>query len=165
MPVAFSLLVLTSRSPAETRRFGKRLSRYLGTGDVVLLEGELGAGKTCFAQGIGKGLRVAEAVKSSSFVLVNEYHGRLKVYHADLFRLSGPDEVGDLALEENGADGLLLVEWPDRAAAEMPADHLRVRFSIEEEKVRRLEVSAHGQRHKELLAALVAASQSADESR
>ena len=101
---------LVSHSPAETRRFGERIARYLRAGDVVLLEGELGAGKTCFAQGIGKGLRVAEAVKSSSFVLVNEYHGRLKVYHADLFRLNDPADVADLPLEENGADGVLLLE-------------------------------------------------------
>src|SRR5438552_17076934 len=97
------VLRLHSRSPAETRRMGQQLARYLKPGDVVLLEGELGAGKTCLAQGIGKGLHVAEAVKSSSFVLVNEYSGRLKVYHADLFRLSGPDEIADLALDENAA--------------------------------------------------------------
>jgi tRNA threonylcarbamoyladenosine biosynthesis protein TsaE len=163
--VASPLLALASVSPAETRRLGERLSRYLEAGDVVLLEGELGAGKTCFAQGIGKGLRVAEAVKSSSFVLVNEYHGRLKVYHADLFRLSGPDEVADLALAENGADGLLLVEWPDRAVSEMPPEHLRVRFSIESERGRKLELSAQGERYKELLAAFAAASGSAGEGR
>src|SRR6478736_2578739 len=114
------LLTLNSTSPAETRRIGERLARFLEAGDVLLLQGELGAGKTCLAQGIGRGLRVAEAVKSSSFVLVNEYNGRLKVYHADLFRLNRPEEVADLALEENSADGVLLIEWPDRAASEMP---------------------------------------------
>src|SRR3989337_4107021 len=103
-------IVRDSRGPAETRRLGDRCARLLRPGDVVLLQGELGAGKTCFAQGIGRGLRVREPVKSSSFVLVNEYHGRLHVYHADLFRLSDPQDVYELGLEENAADGLLLVE-------------------------------------------------------
>ena len=125
-------------------------------GDVVLLEGELGAGKTCLAQGIGKGLRVAEAVKSSSFVLVNEYHGRLKVYHADLFRLGSPDEIADLALEENGADGLLLVEWPDRAPSEMPPEHLRIHFSIEGVGERELELTPQGERYEDLVKLLAA---------
>ena len=100
MSTAFETL-----SPAETRRLGRRLAALLRAGDVVLLQGELGAGKTCFAQGIGAGLKVKEAVKSSSFVLVNEYHGRLHVYHADLFRLEDPVQVFELGLEENAQDG------------------------------------------------------------
>ena len=142
---------LITRSPAETRRLGERLARQLTAGDVVLLQGDLGAGKTCLAQGIGRGLRVAEPVKSSSFVLVNEYHGRLHVYHADLFRLDDPLEVADLALEENAADGLLLVEWPDRALPELPADHLLVRFEIVDERTRRVELESRGQRYEQLL--------------
>jgi tRNA threonylcarbamoyladenosine biosynthesis protein TsaE len=141
-------------SPAETRRLGERLAKLLRPGDVVLLTGELGAGKTCLAQGIGKGLRVAEAVKSSSFVLVNEYHGRLHVHHADLFRLNDPGEVADLALEENAADGVLLVEWPDRAWREMPPERLLVRFEIEGERRRAITIEAAGERYEELLAGL-----------
>ena len=72
-------MLLRSSGPAQTRRLGESLARHLRAGDVVLLAGDLGAGKTSFAQGVGKGLHVAEAVKSSSFVLVNEYHGRLTV--------------------------------------------------------------------------------------
>jgi tRNA threonylcarbamoyladenosine biosynthesis protein TsaE len=137
----------------------------LRAGDVVLLEGELGAGKTCFAQGVGKGLRVAEAVKSSSFVLVNEYNGRLKVYHADLFRLSSPEEIGDLALEENSKDGLLLVEWPDRAPSEMPPEHLRIRFSIEDAAERTLLFSAEGKRYEDLVTTFAAAGEAAGDGR
>jgi tRNA threonylcarbamoyladenosine biosynthesis protein TsaE len=123
----------------------------LAAGDVVLLQGELGAGKTCLAQGIGRGLRVAEAVKSSSFVLVNEYHGRLHVYHADLFRLNDPGEVADLALEENAADGVLLVEWPDRAPQELPPEHLLVRFELLDGRRRRIEFTGYG-KHYETMA-------------
>jgi tRNA threonylcarbamoyladenosine biosynthesis protein TsaE len=153
-------LELESKSPAETRRLGERLARLLQPGDVVLLQGELGAGKTCFAQGIGSGLQVKEPVKSSSFVLVNEYQGRLHVYHADLFRLSNPDEVADLALAENAAAGLLLVEWPEVALQELPPDHLLVRFETTSERGRRLSYEAHGERYEQLLSDLVPASRS-----
>ncbi len=140
-----------SHGPAETRRLGERLARHLRPGDVLLLEGELGAGKTCFAQGVGHGLKVAEAVKSSSFVLVNEYSGRLKVYHADLFRLDDPREVADLALEETSRDGLLLIEWPDRAWAEMPEERLLLTFAIVDGRSRRITLRPEGVRYVELL--------------
>jgi tRNA threonylcarbamoyladenosine biosynthesis protein TsaE len=144
--------ILETKSPAETKRLGERLARLLKPGDVLLLQGELGAGKTCFAQGIGRGLRVKEAVKSSSFVLVNEYSGRLHVYHADLFRLGGPEEVADLALEENAADGLLIVEWPEVALSALPEDHLLLRFETLDYKTRRIHLQPHGARYEELAA-------------
>jgi tRNA threonylcarbamoyladenosine biosynthesis protein TsaE len=144
-------LSFESRSPAETRRLGRALAAHLQPGDVLLLQGELGAGKTCFSQGIGAGLRVKEPVKSSSFVLVNEYSGRLHVYHADLFRLEDPREVFELGLEENAADGLLLVEWPDRAPREMPPDHLLVRFDVTDHTARRVTYEPHGARYESLL--------------
>jgi tRNA threonylcarbamoyladenosine biosynthesis protein TsaE len=144
-------LSFQSHSPAETKRLGRALAARLQPGDVLLLQGELGAGKTCFSQGIGAGLKVKEAVKSSSFVLVNEYSGRLHVYHADLFRLEDPREVFELGLEENAADGLLLVEWPDRAPQEMPPDHLLVRFDVEDHTSRRITYEPHGERYETLL--------------
>ena len=143
-----------SRSPAETRRLGRTLASRLQAGDVLLLQGELGAGKTCFSQGIGAGLRVKEPVKSSSFVLVNEYSGRLHVYHADLFRLDDPREIFELGLEENAADGLLLVEWPDRALQEMPPEHLLVRFEVVDHTSRRIKLQPHGTRYEELVRSL-----------
>jgi tRNA threonylcarbamoyladenosine biosynthesis protein TsaE len=143
-----------SKGPADTRRLGERLARLLEPGDVLLLEGELGAGKTCFAQGIGKGLHVQEPVKSSSFVLVNEYHGRLRVFHADLFRLTSSHEVFDLALEENAADGLLLVEWPEVAFSELPSEHLLARFEITGSRSRKIALTARGKRYEALVAGL-----------
>jgi tRNA threonylcarbamoyladenosine biosynthesis protein TsaE len=144
-------LSFESRSPAETRRLGRDFAAHLRPGDVLLLQGELGAGKTCFSQGIGAGLRVKEPVKSSSFVLVNEYSGRLHVYHADLFRLEDPREVFELGLEENAAEGLLLVEWPDRAPREMPPEHLLVRFDVTGRASRRITCEPHGARYESLL--------------
>ena len=147
------------RAAARRRRdkSGERLARFLEAGDIVLLSGDLGAGKTCLAQGIGKGLRVAEAVKSSSFVLVNEYTGRLKVYHADLFRLNDPAEVADLGLEESSADGVLLVEWPDRAWAEMAPERMLITIEVLDDRRRHITMEAIGPRYKVLLAKMTAA--------
>lgn len=144
---------LQSHSPEETRRIGARLADLLQAGDVLLLQGELGSGKTVLAQGIGEGLQVREPVKSSSFVLLNEYHGRLTCYHADLYRLTDPLEVADLALEETAAPGVLVVEWPERAWSELPPEHLLVRLEEEGEDARRLTFEARGGRHEEMLQA------------
>ena len=142
---------IDSHSPADTRRIGERVARFLQPGDVLLLQGDLGAGKTCLTQGIGRGLRVKEVVKSSSFVLINYYEGRLKVYHSDLFRLGGPDEVADLGLEENAQDGVLVVEWPEVAFEELPAEHLLVRIEALPGDDRRLSLEARGERYEGLL--------------
>ena len=142
--------VLRSDSSAATRALGRRLARLLQPGDVLLLQGELGAGKTCLAQGIGEGLGVTEDIKSSAFVLVNEYEGRLRMYLADLYRLSEPAEVVDLALEENAAGGVLVVEWPDRAWEEMPRERLLIRLKWLDERSRELTLEPEGPRAREL---------------
>ncbi len=137
----------------ETHALGVRLGNLLRPGDVLLLHGELGSGKTVLAQGIGQGLEVAEPVTSSSYVLMTEYAGRLDLFHADLFRLDDPAQVADLALEEVAAAGVLIVEWPERAWEELPSRHLLV--SIDEiGQGRRLTLTPRGERYDELLAAL-----------
>ena len=146
--------VLKSDSPAATRRIGRRLARLLRPGDVVLLQGELGAGKTCLAQGIGEGLGAGQRVKSSAFVLVNEYSGRLKMYLADLYRLSDAAEVAELALEENASDGVLVVEWPDRAWSEMPGERLLILLRWLDERSRELSLEPEGARARELASKL-----------
>ena len=149
------------RTAAETRRLGAELGRRLQAGDVLLLQGELGSGKTVLAQGIGQGLKVQEDVKSSSYVLLNEYHGRLTLYHADLYRLVEASEVADLALEETAAPGVLVVEWPERAWEELPAEHLLVRLEEEppqpdsRQRARRLALLAAGTRYEELVRGFV----------
>ena len=145
-----SALALDSKTPAATRRIGARLGRLLQPGDVVLLQGDLGAGKTVLTQGIGQGLKVTEPVKSSSFVLVNEYRGRLTLYHADLYRLNEPPEVAGLALEEIAAEGVLVVEWPERAWEELPPEHLLVRIEEGGARSRRIAFEARGKRYEEL---------------
>ena len=102
----------SSSSSSATHGLGVSLGRLVQPGDVLLFQGELGSGKTVLAQGVGEGLAVEEPVTSSSYVLMAEYHGRLVLYHADLFRLDDPAQVAELALAEVAAAGVLLVEWP-----------------------------------------------------
>jgi len=134
-------------APAATRRVGERIGRLLEPGDVVLLSGDLGAGKTVLAQGIGRGLGVKDPIKSSSFVLMNQYEGgRVSLYHADLYRLEDPDRVVELALEELAADGVLAVEWPERAPGRFPPDHLLVHIAYGGGEHREIEISGEGKR-------------------
>jgi tRNA threonylcarbamoyl adenosine modification protein YjeE len=90
-------------------------------------------------------------VKSSSFVLLNEYHGRLTMYHADLYRLDAAEQVAELALEEIAAPGVLVVEWPERAWEELPPEHLLVRIEEKGARERTLTFVAKGRRHEELV--------------
>jgi tRNA threonylcarbamoyladenosine biosynthesis protein TsaE len=144
-------IVLHTATPSATRRIGERIGRRLQAGDVVLLSGELGAGKTVLAQGIGRGLGVTDPIKSSSFVIMNEYEGaRLRLFHADLYRLEDPAQVAELALDELAARGVLVIEWPERAPAELPEEHLLVRLAYDGARGRTVEVEATGERYAEL---------------
>lgn len=119
----------SSDSPGRTRSLGAALAALLQPGDVVLLSGELGAGKTVLVQGIAAGLGVAEPATSPTFALLHEHQGtELRLLHADAWRLSSPAEAVDLALAEEVGDGrtALVVEWGELAAAAVPGDHLRV---------------------------------------
>jgi tRNA threonylcarbamoyladenosine biosynthesis protein TsaE len=143
-------------TPGATRKLGEHIGRMLRAGDVVLLSGELGAGKTVLAQGIGRGLGVADPIKSSSFVIMNEYDGAsLRLYHADLYRLEDPEQVAELALDELAASGVLVVEWPERAPAEMPPEHLLVRLAYDGAKARTIHVEGIGGRYEEMQRRLV----------
>ncbi len=144
-------LRLESGGPEETRAAGERLGALLMAGDIVLLEGELGAGKTTFVQGVARGLGYDGSVSSKSFVLLGEYAGRVKLYHADLYRLADPDQVLDLALDEVSANGVLVVEWPERADGMFPEDHLLVRFEVTGEDRRVLWFEAVGERASDVL--------------
>ena len=149
-------LTLDSASADETRELGALLGETVQPGDVILLSGELGAGKTVFVQGLADGLAVPDPVSSKSFVLMGEYHGRLKLYHADLYRLEAPEEAEDLALSEYCTDGPLVVEWPERAWQVFPEDHLLIRFDILTAESRQLTLEASGKRPTQLVAALEA---------
>jgi tRNA threonylcarbamoyladenosine biosynthesis protein TsaE len=142
-----------TRSEEETRAIGEAMGRGLQPGAVVCLEGPLGAGKTTLAQGLAVGLGVSEVVNSPTFTLMQEYVGRLPVYHLDVYRLNGPEEAAALAIEEMiDSGGVLLIEWPDRIRSMLPADRLEIRLEPNGD-TRRLSVVARGPRAAACLAA------------
>ena len=135
-----------TNSAAETRELGKRLAEKLKAGDVILLEGDLGAGKSEFARGVAKGLGVTETVTSPSFTILNAYDsGRLPLYHFDWYRLQDPEELYELGLEEYlGGDGVALVEWPGQAPEALPRDFLMIEILPEGENRRTFRTRRHG---------------------
>lgn len=147
-------VALESRSVKDTRRFGEAVGRAAQAGDVVLLSGELGAGKTMFVQGIARGLGYEGNVSSKSFVIMGEYAGREKLYHADLYRLEDPIQVEELGLSDITEDGVLVIEWPERGEWALPDQALLVRFEVTGEDMRRLTATAVGARAEALRDAL-----------
>ena len=120
---------LTAATPEQTATAGEALGRTLQAGDVVALYGELGAGKTCFVQGMVRGLGVTTQATSPTFVLVNEYRGRVPVHHVDAYRTGSLTELMDLGLLDLfGGDGVTLLEWADRAEPLLPMRAIRVRL-------------------------------------
>ena len=145
--------MIITNSAAETRELGKRLAEKLKAGDVILLTGELGAGKSELARGIAKGLGVAETVTSPSFTIMNVYEsGRTPLYHFDWYRLESEEELYELGMDEYlGGDGIALVEWPERCPDANPADCLRVRITAEGENTRKIEAEPNGSFRKIIL--------------
>lgn len=128
-------MLLRADSLASTHAIAAVLARYARSGDVIVLAGEMGAGKTAFAQGFGRALGVTEAITSPTFTLVHSYDcpGKLTLHHADLYRLDSMGELEDLALAELAEfGGIVLVEWGDVAAAGL-GDHLEVRMRRDED--------------------------------
>ena len=121
---------VVSRSVEETRALGEELGRgVLRAGDVVVLSGELGTGKTALAQGVGRGLEVDGPVVSPTFTLVREYEGRVRLCHVDVFRLERVQELHELGIEEQLDDSVTLIEWGEVAASALPQDRLEVRLT------------------------------------
>lgn len=139
----------------ETRELGRALGELLAAGDVVALEGDLGAGKTVFAQGAALGLGFDGYVSSPTFVIVNEYAGRLPIYHVDLYRVSSEDELVDLGYREMFyGDGVALVEWADRVPGLLPDERIDIAMRITGETSREIEITGRGERLGGLVAGL-----------
>ncbi|HVL15887.1 MAG TPA: tRNA (adenosine(37)-N6)-threonylcarbamoyltransferase complex ATPase subunit type 1 TsaE [Gemmata sp.] len=142
---------------AATEAFGRRLGELLFPGAVVALVGQLGAGKTHLTRAVAEGLGVKNpaAVNSPTFVLIQEYPARLPIYHFDAYRLSGEREFAELGVDEYfRGDGVCLVEWADKVAATLPADHLRIDIAIVDANRRRFTLTASGERYETLLRGL-----------
>jgi len=142
-----------SRSPEQTRRVGRRLGGALQTGDVICLQGELGAGKTTFVQGIAQGWGSMNSVSSPTFILVNEYQraDHSQLFHMDAYRLDSTLEAEELDLDSMLADGALIIEWPERMDGLVPAERLWVRLEHVDEEEREMKFKASGRRYDELL--------------
>lgn len=141
----------------ETQQIALKVAQQLHAGDVILLQGELGAGKTTFTKGIARGLGIKRNVKSPTFTLIREYtEGRLPLYHMDVYRLEDTG-AADLGLEEYfDGDGVSIVEWPQFAAEDLPAEYLMISFAKNDfhDNERTLTFEAHGSRYVELLNSL-----------
>lgn len=135
------MLRIISHSPEETRTLGEKLAARLAPGDVVILEGELGAGKSELARGIARGLGVTETVTSPSFTILNVYEsGRCPLYHFDWYRLESAEELFELGLEEYlGGDGIAVVEWAEKCPEALPEKTIRIRLEATGDEERRIE--------------------------
>ncbi|MBN2091107.1 tRNA (adenosine(37)-N6)-threonylcarbamoyltransferase complex ATPase subunit type 1 TsaE [candidate division KSB1 bacterium] len=136
---------LISQSEIATRRLGAVLAKQLRAGDVIALLGDLGSGKTCLTRGICQGLGVIEDVTSPTFVLINEYHGRLPVYHFDFYRLESLDEIWNLGIDDYiNNEGICIIEWAERGAQLLPEQRIEIylenKFESETETDRLIEI-------------------------
>ena len=144
---------MLSRDPDHTRRLGMKLGEALQPGDVICLQGDLGAGKTTFVQGIAQGWGSTDAVSSPTFILVNVYRrdGGSQLFHMDAYRLDSTPEAEELDMDSMLARGALIIEWPERMEAIIPAERLWVKFEHLADKVRGMKFSASGKRYADLL--------------
>ena len=134
---------LTTKSAEETIELGKKIVAFLLPNDVIALTGQLGAGKTTLIQGIAAGLGVEDYVTSPTFIIINEYAGRLPLYHVDLYRLDEGLAVADLGLEEYFArGGVCVIEWAERLKDLLPALAERLELKIISEQEREICVSS-----------------------
>jgi len=145
-------LEFISHSPEETQQFGRKLGEAACPEDVYLLSGRLGAGKTCLTQGIAWGLGIKEYAASPTFVLMREMHGRLNLYHMDLYRLDHLEEIADLGLDDYFyGKGICVVEWAEKGLSVLPDENLQIQIKYTGDTERKFIISPKGKRYIELL--------------
>ncbi|WP_374055460.1 tRNA (adenosine(37)-N6)-threonylcarbamoyltransferase complex ATPase subunit type 1 TsaE [Rossellomorea sp. FM04394] len=140
---------LITTSPEETGAFAEKLATYLQPGDVLTLEGDLGAGKTTFTKGLAKGLGISKTVNSPTFTIIKEYRGRLPLYHMDVYRLD--DSFEDLGFDEYfEGEGVTVVEWAHLIQDQLPKALLGLSIFREGDSERRIVLKPNGERYREL---------------
>ncbi|MEL3973682.1 tRNA (adenosine(37)-N6)-threonylcarbamoyltransferase complex ATPase subunit type 1 TsaE [Rossellomorea oryzaecorticis] len=145
---------IITRTPEETGVFAERLANYLQPGDVITLEGDLGAGKTTFTKGLAKGLEVKKTVNSPTFTIIKEYKGRLPFYHMDVYRMD--DSFEDLGFDEYfEGEGVTVVEWAHLIEDQLPKDLLSLSIYREGDTTRRIVLKPYGERYNELCKEIV----------
>jgi tRNA threonylcarbamoyladenosine biosynthesis protein TsaE len=142
-----------SRSPEQTRQIGMRLGGALQAGDVICLQGDLGAGKTTFVQGIAQGWGSLDSVSSPTFIIVNVYrrNDKARLFHMDAYRLDSTPEAEELDLDAMLFQGPLLIEWPERMDGLVPPEHLWIYLEHIAEQEREMKFRASGRRYDQLL--------------
>ena len=148
---------ITTQSANETHRLGRTLGAAIQSAIIIALTGDLGSGKTVFVQGLAKGLEVSEKyyITSPTFTLINEYPGRQRLFHVDLYRIEHISELDEIGLDEVlQKEAVIAIEWAERLSGEMLSRHLELRFAIISENKRRIDIFAYGHQSGNLLKAL-----------
>ncbi|NMA85978.1 MAG: tRNA (adenosine(37)-N6)-threonylcarbamoyltransferase complex ATPase subunit type 1 TsaE [Tissierellia bacterium] len=137
----------------DTREFGEKLGNLLKSGDIICLKGDLGAGKTTLTKSIGIGLGVEDYITSPTFTLINEYRGKLDLYHFDVYRLEGITDLDDLGFEEYFySDGVCIIEWGDKIQDILPEETINISIEKGQElDERTIHLFGKGDRFKELI--------------
>lgn len=143
------MLKIISKSAEQTNSLGISLGKQLQQGDIICLTGDLGAGKTAFTKGIGEGLEIKEFITSPTYTIINEYEGRIPLYHFDVYRLEGVEEMYELGYEEYFfGDGAVVVEWADIVKDIIPLERLWITIIRgKEEDTREIIIEATGERY------------------
>lgn len=140
------------RNEEETLEFGRMIGKNMEEGILVCLNGDLGAGKTCLTKGIAQGLEIEEDVTSPTFILVEEYEGRLPLYHFDVYRIDDPEELYFIGFEEYlGKEAVVIIEWSSRIEEILPIERLDIDISRTGEDEREITLSAVGETAQALL--------------
>lgn len=150
----FSTLEIMSGSLSETQSLGEKIGRKLGTEFIIGLSGELGSGKTSFVQGLAKGLDVPENcyITSPTYSIIHEYSGRIPLFHIDLYRIRGQDEIYETGLYEMlDRFGIFAIEWPCLLLKDLPADYMVIHFQIIDDDLRKISFKAHGVKAEEVI--------------
>jgi len=145
-----------SRSPEQTRRIGMRIGAEIKAGDIICLQGDLGAGKTTFTQGLAQGWGSLDSVSSPTFIIVNMYRRANggKLFHLDAYRLDSVPEAEELDFESMLAEGSLVIEWPERLGSLIPGERMWITLDHIQDEQRQMCFNANGKRYDELLEAI-----------
>lgn len=142
---------LISHSPQQTQKLGVRIGELALAGDIFLLVGAFGTGKTCLTQGIAWGLNIKEYALSPSYVIIRELYGRLPLYHIDLYRLDHIEEITDLGLDDYlYGNGVCVVEWAERGQSILPTEHLLIQINYLSDTERSFQLKPSGKRYLEI---------------
>ncbi|MEN6545043.1 MAG: tRNA (adenosine(37)-N6)-threonylcarbamoyltransferase complex ATPase subunit type 1 TsaE [Armatimonadia bacterium] len=146
-------ITISTESPEETQRLGRCLGPGLRSGDVIALHGDLGAGKTCFVQGLAHGMEVTGRVSSPTFIIMRRHNpsqGDVSLYHVDAYRLGSGDELWEMGIEDWLYNGVVVIEWAELVAEALPEDHLDVKIDMQDTH-REFRCVAHGTRSRQIV--------------